>query len=114
VRAAAALALAAHPSAAAAGPLARALSDADNLVAVLAVNALVKIGEACVPLLIEAYEQAPARGRIQIMRALAELRDHRGIKLMMGAMSEESAALHYWAREGLEKLGLNMVYLRPD
>lgn len=114
VRAAAALALAAHPSEAAVSALAGTLSDEDNLVAVLAVNALVKLGGACVPQLIDAYDQAPARGRIQIMRALAELRDPRSIKLMMNAMNDGSAALQYWAQEGLERLGLNMVYLRPD
>jgi len=94
--------------------LVRTLSDEDNLVAVLAVNALVKIGDVATPLLIEAFDGATRRGCIQIMRALAELRDSRGIKLMMTAMDEDSAALQYWAQQGLEPLGLNMVYMKPD
>lgn len=114
VRAAAVLALAAHPDEAGMASLVRTLSDEDNLVAVLAVNALVKIGDVATPLLIEAFDGATRRGCIQIMRALAELRDSRGIKLMMTAMDEDSAALQYWAQQGLERLGLNMVYMKPD
>jgi hypothetical protein len=33
---------------------------------------------------------------------------------MMKAMDQESAALQYWAREGLEALGLDMVYMKPE
>jgi len=114
VRAAAALALAAHPDEAAAASLVPALCDEDSLVAVLAVNALVKIGGAAVPMLLESFVEAPRRGQIQIMRALAELRDPRAIKLMLASLERDSAALQYWAQEGLERQGLNMVYLKPD
>jgi len=114
VRAAAALALAAHPTASTAGPLVTALSDSENLVAVMAVHALSKIGEAAVPALVDAYPGAPPRGKIQIMRALAELGDPRSIRLMMAALEEDSAAVQYWAQEGLDRLGLTMVYLKPD
>ena len=84
------------------------------LVAVMAVHALSKLGETAVPPLLEAYTGAVPRGRIHIMRALAELRDPRSIRLMMDSLEEDSAALQYWAQEGLERLGLNMVYLKPD
>lgn len=114
VRAAAALALAAHPHEGSAAALVSALSDQDNLVAVMAVHALSKMGEAAVPPLLDAYASAVPRGRIHIMRALAELRDPRSIRLMMDSLEEDSAALQYWAQEGLERLGLNMVYLKPD
>ena len=114
VRAAAALALAAHPQEVSAGALVTALSDEDNLVAVMAVHALSKIGEPAVPPLLAAYGSAVPRGRIHIMRTLADLRDPRSIRLMMDALEEDSAALQYWAQEGLERLGLNMVYLKPD
>jgi hypothetical protein len=32
----------------------------------------------------------------------------------MNAIEEESAMLRYWAEEGLERLGLNMVYIKPE
>jgi hypothetical protein len=110
VRAAAALGLAAHPSEAAVSALAGALSDEDNLVAVLAVNALVKLGGACVPQLIDAYDQAPARGRIQTARArncdperqTNDERHERWLgRFILGAGRARAT-------------GLNMVYLRPD
>jgi HEAT repeat protein len=114
VRAAAALALASHPQEAAAAALIRALSDDDNVVALLAVSALVALGPAAVPGLIEAFESSGVRARVHIMRALAEIRDPRAIRLMMSAMDENSALIHYWAQEGLEALGLNMIYMMPD
>jgi HEAT repeat protein len=114
VRGAAALALAAHPDGAAIAPLVSLLSDEDNVAAVMAVHALAKIGSEAVPQLVEAFEGAPRRGQIQIVRALAELRDARAIRLMLNAQAQDSAALQYWAQQGLERLGLNMVYLKPD
>jgi HEAT repeat protein len=114
VRAAAALALAHHSDQDAIGALVTALDDRDNLVAVLAVNALTSIGGAAVPALLDAFEPATPGGRINILRALSELRDPRAIPLLMKSLGEGSTALHYWAQTGLERLGLDMVYLSPD
>ncbi len=114
VRAAGALALAAHPRSEAVAPLIRLLGDEDNVTAVMAVNALVKLGGEGVPQLMDAFDQASRGGRVQIMRALCELRDPRAIRLMLNAQGQDSAALQYWAQEGLERLGMNMVYLKPD
>ncbi len=114
VRAAAALGLASHPTEQAAPALVRALQDQDSIVAVLAVNAVSALGQAAVPALLEAFPNANRSGKIQIMRALAELKDHRAIHLMMDVIEHESAMLRYWAEEGLERLGLNMVYIKPE
>jgi hypothetical protein len=32
---------------------------------------------------------------------------------MMQVMEEDSALLQYWAKAGLDRLGLDMVYLKP-
>ncbi len=114
VRAAAALAFAAHPSAAVIPDLVRSLGDDDSLVSTLCVDALLSIGTACVPALLEAFPNAGQRGRIQIMRALAGIKDPNAIAVMLKATEDESALLNYWAREGLEALGLDMVYLMPE
>ncbi len=114
VRAAAALGLSAHPVEQAAPALVGALQDEDSIVAVLAVNALSALGQAAVPALLEAFPASNRRGKIQIMRALSELRDHRSIPLMMKVIEEESAMLRYWAEEGLDRLGLDMVYIKPE
>jgi HEAT repeat protein len=117
VRAAAALGLSNHPVAEAASALVNTLQDDDSVVAILAVNALIAIGHAAVPAVLETYPKLDPRGRIQAMRALAslvELRDGAALHLMMKAMEGDSAMLRYWAGEGLERVGLNMVYIKPE
>jgi len=32
----------------------------------------------------------------------------------MAALEEDSISMQFWAEEGLERLGLGMVYLKPD
>jgi HEAT repeat protein len=113
VRAATALALCEHPQADAVPALIHTLKDGDALTAGLAANALVKIGSASVAGLLKVMTEAPVSVRILALRALAEIRDPRAIPAMMKSMSEESAVLQYWAQEGLERLGLDMVYMKP-
>lgn len=113
VRQCAALGLSIKPDENAIQPLVRALSDEDTLVSNLAVKALIKIGKAAVPSLIEAVKSGLQSSRILALRALVEIRDHRAIPVMMQVMNEESALLQHWAKEGLERLGLDMVYIKP-
>ena len=121
VRQCASLGLAIKPDASAVQPLVQALSDEDSMVSSLAVNALVKIGSAAVPSLIEVVKPGPERvegsapqsARIHALRALAEIRDHRAIPVMMKVMEEDSVLLQHWAKEGLDRLGLDMVYIKP-
>lgn len=114
VRQAAALALANHPDEKAVNSLVRALRDEDSLVSSLACAALVNIGKAAVPSLLEFPKEARMIARINALRALAEIADHRAIPTLMAALEEDSAMLTHWADEGLERLGLNMVYLKPE
>ena len=113
IRQCAALGLAGRPDESATESLVRALSDDDSMVGSLAVHALVKIGAAAVPALIEAVKNGGQSQRIHALRALAEIRDHRAIPIMMQVMQEDSALLQHWAQEGLERLGLDMVYMKP-
>jgi HEAT repeat protein len=113
VRQCAALGLAIKPGESAVQPLVQALSDEDTMVSSLVVNALVKIGRAAVPSLIDIVKSAPQSARIHALRALAEIRDHRAIPIMMKVMEEDSVFLQHWAREGLDRLGLDMVYIKP-
>jgi hypothetical protein len=55
---------------------------------------------------------SPLGIRIIVLRTLCEIRDHRAIPVMMKSLSEESAVLQYWAQQGLERLGLDMVYIK--
>lgn len=113
VRAAAVLAICAHPHECAVNALVKSLADPESLVAGLAGNALVKIGTASVPSLLEVMKEAPTGIRIMALRALSEISDHRAIPVMMKSLGEESALLQYWATEGLQRLGLDMVYMKP-
>lgn len=113
VRQCAALGLAIKPDESAIQPLVQALSDEDSMVSNLAVNALVKIGGAAVPVLMDVVKSSSQSARIHALRALAEIRDHRAIPVMMKVMEEDSALLQHWAQEGLERLGLDMVYIKP-
>ena len=113
VRAAAALAMCNHPTEAAVPALVKALGDEDSLTAGLAANALVVVGSPSVPALLEAVQAAPQTVRILALRALAEIGDQRAIPAMLKASEEDSALSQYWAKEGLERLGLNMVYIKP-
>ncbi len=108
------LALQGEPDESAALPLVQALSDEDTLVGNLAVKALVNIGKPAVPSLIETVKIGPQSKRILALRALVEIRDPRAIPVMMQVMDEDSALLQHWAKEGLERLGLDMVYMKPE
>jgi HEAT repeat protein len=114
VRQAAALGLCSQPHESAIQPLVRALGDADGLVADLAAKALVAIGRPAVESLIEVQKEANASARILSMRALAEIADPRAIPVMMSAIEGDSSMLYHWAEAGLERLGLNMLYLKPE
>jgi HEAT repeat protein len=114
VRQCAALGLAIRPDESAIGPLVQALSDVNSMTANLAMNALVKIGKNAVPALIErVIDKSSQSARILALRALADLRHHRAIPVMMQVMEEDSVLLQHWAKEGLERLGLDMVYIKP-
>ena len=114
VRQAAALGLCSHPNETAISPLIQALSDADSMVSGLACSALIVIGKPAVPALLQISKDAPQTARINATRALAEIVDHSAIPALMAALEDDSIMVQHWAEEGLERLGLNMVYLKPE
>ncbi len=114
VRQAAALGLCSHVDESALPSLIKTLSDLDPIAAGLAANALVKIGSVAVPALLQVMQEAPPQSiRVLAIRALAEIKDHRAIPLLLQVMQEDSALLQHWAHAGLERLGLDMVYIKP-
>lgn len=113
IRSAAALGLSHHPGEEALPALIQTLADSDMLTAGLAANALVKLGTPALEGLIEAANEGQTGARILALRALSEMRDPRAIPVMMKCVQEDSALLQYWAQLGLERLGLDMVYIKP-
>lgn len=117
VRAAIALALCSHPTEKAVPALIEVLEDDDDLTASLASKSLVAVGSGSVPALIAKLENdagGSRNGRVHALRALAEIGDHRAIPVLMKLSDSGSAIDQFWAKAGLDKLGLNMIYVKPD
>jgi HEAT repeat protein len=114
VRQAAAMALCHHPRPQAVLPLIQALSDPDTLTAKLASNALALIGTVATPALLDVLKTGKGSAKLESARALAEIKDPRAIPGLMKALETDSALLQYWVENGLDKLGLGMVYLKPE
>ena len=114
VRWCAGVALRQHPSVKAAPILLHLLSDNDALTRRLAGDALVAIGRQVVPQLIELMQHGVHVSRLEAVRALARIGDERSIPVLFAALDQSSALIEYWASEGLEKMGVGMVYYRPD
>lgn len=116
VQQAAALGLTVRPCPEAATALSEILSSPDRLLVSLATKALTAIGKDAVPTLL-AYLENPSltnSARLGAIRALAEIADHRAIPVLMDAIEDDSALINHWAEIGLEKLGLDMVYMKLD
>ncbi|MGD8406825.1 MAG: HEAT repeat domain-containing protein [Anaerolineales bacterium] len=114
VRQAAALGLCSHPDETAIRPLIQALCDVDMMVSDLARNALVVIGKPAIPSLSDVSKDIPQRARINALRAVAEIGDYSAIPTLMAALEDDSVMMQHWAEEGLERLGLDMMYLKPE
>jgi HEAT repeat protein len=114
VRWCAGLALRQHPSEEAAPALVNLLSDEEALIRRLAGDALVAIGKPVVPQLLETMLKGEHLARLEAVRALAKIGDERTIPALFEALDDSSALVEYWANEGLEKMGVGIVYYWPE
>jgi HEAT repeat protein len=114
VRWCAGLALRTHPSLQASSALLGMLSDQDALTRRLAGDGLVAIGSPVVPQLLDARNHGDPMIRIEAVRALAKIADERAIPVLFEALDDASALVEYWASEGLEKMGVGMVFFKPE
>ncbi|MBI3361914.1 MAG: HEAT repeat domain-containing protein [Chloroflexi bacterium] len=88
-----------------------ALADPSSYLARLAGDALVRIGKPAAPDLIRALqESASQQTRIHAARALAFISAPESIPALFRALEDESSLVQYWADEGLDRLGLGMLY----
>ena len=116
VQQAAVLGLAARPYPKAVSALLDFLQHPDSMLRSLAMNALIALGTDATLVLLGFLETHPAQdvARLSAVRALASIGDKRAIPALMAALEEDSALIRHWAEEGLEKLGLDMVYMKLD
>jgi len=120
VRQCAALGLRINPAAQAVPALVEALHDRDPLVARLAGEALAAVGEPAVLPLIEVLQTtshtpitAAPHARREAARSLAAIGDPRAVPALYAVLEDDSALLVYWAEQGLEHMGVGMVYFNP-
>ncbi|HEY47110.1 MAG TPA: HEAT repeat domain-containing protein [Anaerolineae bacterium] len=113
VRQCAALSLRLRPTPSAIPALINALHDTDRLVARFAADALVSIGPSAIEALSLAIESPDPAVRIEAVRALAAIEDPLAIHALFAALDDPSPLVCYWAEQGLERLGVGMVFFEP-
>jgi HEAT repeat protein len=107
------LALRQHPADQAIPKLVSLLADEDALTRRLAGDALAATGGSAVPQLIEIAQSGAHLARLEAIRALSKIGDQRAIPTLFEALDDTSAVTEYWASEGLEKMGVGMVFYKP-
>ena len=113
VRQCAALSLRERPTPAAIPQLIEILEDDDRLLARLAADALIAIGNPAVDALIEATQSSDTNVRIEAIRALAMMQTDQAISSFFSALDDPSPWVIYWAEEGLRNTGTEMLFFNP-
>ena len=114
VRQCAVLGLGQQPSAESIPDLIILLDDQDRLLARLAGDALIAVGEQVVPALSETLENGSQRTKIEAARALALIGDPSSIPVLFKAWQAGSTMIQHWAEEGLERMGVGMQFFQPE
>ena len=89
------------------------LESKDHLLARLAGDALTAIGKEAIPALAEALHSSHPASRGEAARALAKMELQDAIPVLYSAAEDPSAIVQYWVEDGLERLGMGMVYFKP-
>ena len=113
VRQCAALALRVQPTPEAIPDLIELLSEQDSVLVRLAGAALTAVGKQAVPALLDLVREGSQKARLEAVRTLAMIGDERAIATLFEVSQEDSAVIEYWANEGLERLGIGMVFFNP-
>lgn len=113
VRQCAALALRQHPHQATIPTLLSLLDHSDTLLARLAADALIAAGKPALTGLLEVLQGQSLQARQQAARCLAKIADPGAIPALFEALDDESAWIRFFADEGLEKMGVGMIFFKP-
>lgn len=113
VRYSALLGLRRQPNPTALPALVQFLCEEDPLLARLATDALIAIGVDSIPALVDILESQRPHGRIEAARALASIDHEDVIQSLLKALGDRSTLVDYWAREGLDRRGLGLVFFSP-
>lgn len=113
VRYSALLGLRRQPNPTALPMLVQFLGEEDALLVRLATDALIALGKDSIPDLVEILGRQRPHGRIGAARALASIDHEDVIQPLLKALRDRSTLVDYWAREGLNRRGLGMVFFSP-
>lgn len=113
VRQCAAVALRHHPTPDAIILLIEALNNEDRLYARLSGDALTAIGKPAIPALTQALQSVHPSVRVEATRALALMELPETIPILFDASEDPSTMVRHWIDEGLNRLGLGMVFFEP-
>jgi HEAT repeat protein len=113
VRQCAAVALRHHPTPDAIILLIEALNNEDRLYARLSGDALTAIGKPAIPALTQALQSVHPSVRVEATRALALMELPETIPILFDASEDPSTMVQHWIDEGLNRLGLGMVFFEP-
>ena len=87
------------------------LADPSPFLARLASDALIHIGPAAVaPLITALGDAASQQRRFLSARALSRLAAPESIPALFRALEDDSSLVQFWADEGLDRLGIGMLY----
>ena len=117
IQACAALGLRLHPNPLAIPTLVSLLGHSEQLLSRLAGDALIAHGSQATQALIEVIESPnihSQRARLEATRALAEIQDPASISTLFKIYQEGSSMMQHWAEEGLNNLGIGMVFFDPN
>jgi HEAT repeat protein len=109
----AALSLRTSPTPQAIPNLIKALESKDRLLARLAGDALTAIGSDAIPALEDVLTSSPPASRGEAARSLAKMGTIDVIPVLYSAAEDSSSIVQYWVEEGLERLGVGMVFFKP-
>lgn len=113
VRQCAVLALREHPQPETLSKLIEMLDTGETLTRRLVGDALIALGPQAVPSLLKTLESGSTRAQVEAARALAKIGDTRAVPALYRLLDADSALLSYWAEEGLERMGVGMVFFDP-
>jgi HEAT repeat protein len=103
-----------HPDPNAVSDLTSLLTHPDWMIKRLAADALIATGKEATQELIAVIENGDQAARLEAVRALATIGDQTAIPTLFKVLEEDSTLIRYWAEEGLQKMGVGMVFLKPD
>jgi HEAT repeat protein len=102
-----------HPDPNVVSDLTSLLTQPDWMIKRLAADALIAIGKEATQELISVIENGEQAARLEAVRALAAIEDQTAIPILYKLLEEDSTLIRYWAEEGLQKMGVGMVFLKP-